>query len=366
MIEQVKEMYMEGILESQKKWRAIIDAITNYIFVINGNGVIVKANKAFAQRFNKHPREIVGMNFHELCGIDVPHRDSMIKTAIASGMPVSDEIQIAERTYILSVFSAMMKDNMEFICIMQDVTEIKRLRDKLYHSDKLISLGLLVSGVAHEINNPLTGVLGYTELLEMKVKDESIKSELKKIYTAAERCKKIVESLLCFARQQAPQKGIANINSIIESTLELRAYRLRTNNIEVIKNFDSNIPFTYLDMQQIQQVIMNIVLNAEDAVIDRKEENRKEGGRIIILTQYDSDHKRIAVKISDNGMGIQDKYLTMLFDPFFTTKSINKGTGLGLSVAYSIIAEHGGTINVESKEGEGTTFTINLPANSEV
>lgn len=359
MIEQVKEMYMEGILESQKKWRAIIDAITNYIFVIKENGVIVKANKSFAQRFNKHPREIVGMNFHELCGMDAPHRDSMIKTAIASGMPVSDEIQIADRTYILSVFSAMMKDDREFICTMQDVTEIKRLRDKLYHSDKLISLGLLVSGVAHEINNPLTGILGYTELLEMKVKDESIKSELKKIHTSAERCKKIVEGLLCFARQQAPQKGIANINNIIESTLDLRAYRLRTNNIEVVKNFDNNIPFAYLDMQQIQQVIMNIILNAEDAVIDKKE-----GGRIVIFTQYDSDNKKIIIKISDTGIGIHDKYLTTIFDPFFTTKPVNKGTGLGLSVAYSIIAEHGGTINVESKEGEGTTFTIKLPANA--
>ncbi len=359
MIEQVKEMYMEGILESQKKWRAIIDAITNYIFVINAKGVIVKANKSFAQRFNKHPREIVGMNLHELCGMDVPHRDSMIKTAIASGMPVSDEVQIADRTYILSVFSAMTKDDREFICIMQDVTEIKRLRDKLYHSDKLISLGLLVSGVAHEINNPLTGILGYTELLDMKVKNESIKSELKKIHTAAERCKKIVESLLCFARQQAPQKGIANINSIIESTLDLRAYRLRTNNIEVVKNFDSNIPFAYLDMQQMQQVIMNIILNAEDAVIEKKED-----GRIVIFTQYDNDNKKIIVKISDNGIGIQDKDLTTIFDPFFTTKPVNKGTGLGLSVAYSIIAEHGGTINVESKENEGTTFTINLPANA--
>jgi PAS domain S-box-containing protein len=356
MIEQTKDRYIENIIESQKKWRAIIDAIMNYIFVIDDSGAIVRANKSFAQRFDKHPREILGANFYELFGSTNLDIRDMIKTSIKSGMPVSEEIKISDRTYILSIFPAMMKDKKEYICIMQDVTEIKRLRDQLYHSDKLISLGLLVSGIAHEINNPLTGIIGYTELLEMKVKDDSIISELKKIHVAAERCKKIVESLLCFARQQTPQKSFANINNIIESVLDLRAYRLRTHNIEVIKRFDSMIPFTYFDIQQMQQAIMNVIMNAEDAVLE------KEGNSIItISTKYDKPQKRIIIEISDNGIGIEEKNLSKIFDPFFTTKPVNKGTGLGLSIAYSIVTEHGGKISAKSRKDEGTTFIIELP-----
>lgn len=358
MIEQTKDRYIENIIESQKKWRAIIDAIMNYIFVIDEDGVIVRTNKSFAQRFEKHPRDIIGLNFYDLCGSITFDIKDMIKTSIKSGMPVSEEIQISDRTYILSIFPAMMKDKKEYICTMQDVTEIKRLRDQLYHSDKLISLGLLVSGIAHEINNPLTGIIGYTELLDMKVEDNFIKNELKKIYAAAERCKKIVESLLCFARQQTPQKSLGNINSVIESVLDLRAYRLKTNNIVVVKEFDSMIPFCYFDVQQLQQAIMNIIMNAEDALLE-KNENRQ----LKISTKYYKQGKKIVLEISDNGIGIEEKYLPKIFDPFFTTKPVNKGTGLGLSIAYSIITEHGGKISVKSKIDRGTTFTIELPIN---
>lgn len=356
MIELTKDKYVENIIESQKKWRAMVDAIMNYIFVIDDSGTIVRANKSFAQRFDKHPREILGLNFYELCGLTNLDIRDMIKASIKSGMPVSEEINLSDRTYILSIFPAMMKDKREYICIMQDVTEIKRLRDQLYHSDKLISLGLLVSGIAHEINNPLTGIIGYTELLDKKVKDNSIKSDLKKIYMAAERCKKIVESLLCFARQQTPQKSLANINNVIESILDLRAYRLRTNNIEVIKRFDSMIPFTYFDVQQMQQAIMNIIVNAEDAVLEKKGNSK-----ITISTKYDKLKKKIIIEISDNGVGIEEKYLSKIFDPFFTTKPVNKGTGLGLSISYSIVTEHGGRIIAESKKDQGTTFMIELP-----
>jgi PAS domain S-box-containing protein len=358
MIEQTKDRYIENIIESQKKWRAIIDAIMNYIFVIDEDGVIVRANKSFAQRFEKHPRDIVGQNFYDFCGSITFDLKNMIKTSIKSGMPVSEEIQISDRTYILSIFPAMMKDKKEYICTMQDVTEIKRLRDQLYHSDKLISLGLLVSGIAHEINNPLTGIIGYTELLDMKVKDSFIKNELKKIYAAAERCKKIVESLLCFARQQTPQKSLGNINSVIESVLDLRAYRLKTNCIEVVKDFDSTIPFCYFDVQQMQQAIMNIIMNAEDALFDKTEEKK-----IVISTRYLKSQQNIVIEISDNGSGIEEKYLPKIFDPFFTTKPVNKGTGLGLSIAYSIITEHRGKISVKSEVDKGTTFVIELPAN---
>lgn len=244
---------------------------------------------------------------------------------------------------------------------MKDATEMKRLKDQLYHSDKLASLGLLVSGVAHEINNPLTGILAYAELLYMRVNDEDVKKDLEKIMHGAERCKKIVENLLTFSRQRTPSRSLESINDIIDKAIDLRSYWLRTSNIEIIRDYGQDIPTLYIDSQQIQQVILNLILNAEHAI----RESKKERGMIRFSTSFNRRDQRIIVSITDNGTGIPKEIIHRVFDPFFTTKPVGIGTGLGLSISHGIIMEHGGTISVQSEAGEGTTFVIELPIQSE-
>jgi signal transduction histidine kinase len=224
--------------------------------------------------------------------------------------------------------------------------------------DKLSSLGTLTSGVAHEINNPLTGVIGYTEMLLMRNRDDFTRKYLDRIYESAIRCKRIVENMLVFSRQTPPHRSLEDINDIIDKTLELREYWLKANNIEIIKNY-GKLPHIAIDRQQMQQVILNLQINAEHAIMEADKR-----GRIEFKTTYDEDAKDIIITVSDNGTGIPSDILPKIFDPFFTTKPVNVGTGLGLSIAHGIITEQGGTITVESTQGEGTTFIIKLPLSS--
>jgi signal transduction histidine kinase len=198
--------------------------------------------------------------------------------------------------------------------------------------------------------------MGYTELLLMKVEDEAIRKELEKIYHSAERCKKIVENLLAFSRQRPPQKAPVLLNDLIDGTLELRAYWLRSNNIEVRKQLQS-IPYIKADPQQIQQVFLNLIINAEDAMMASGKEEKV----LTIRSFYNKELNTVVVEIEDNGTGIPEDVLPRVFDPFFTTKPVGKGTGLGLSISHGIISEHGGTISVTSTPGEGTLFRIELP-----
>ncbi|MEW6417002.1 MAG: ATP-binding protein [Nitrospirota bacterium] len=234
--------------------------------------------------------------------------------------------------------------------------ELINMKEQLYHSYKLASLGLLVSGVVHEINNPLTGIITYTELLMMKVMNEEIKRDLKKILNSAERCKKIIENLLTFSRERTPSKSLESINDLIDRTIDLRIYWLRKNNIEIVKEY-GEIPTILVDSQQLQLTILNIILNAEQAIGLQNTDN----GMITFKTSFDKENQKLIIKISDNGPGIPQDIISKIFDPFFTTKPAGTGTGLGLSISHGIIAEHGGNIGAESSEGKGATFFIELP-----
>ncbi len=355
-----KEIAVEKILTSQMQWQETIDAISDYIFVIDRDRKVRRMNASFSRRFNTHPRELVGQRINELFSLEVPHEKCALDRAIATRAPVLDEIVLGDETYMISVFPSSFGDEEVYVCIMKDVTEMKRLRDKIYHSYKLVSIGQLVSGVAHEINNPLTGILGFAELIAMKTGDETVRTEAVKIRTAAERCRKIVESLLCFSRQQKPCRSLEYVNDIIEKALELRAYWLRVHNIEVVRRY-GEIPMAFLDIQQIQQAIVNILVNAEQAMADRPVQ-----GRLVIETAYDAETRRITVRITDNGPGIPRDFIDRIFDPFFTTKPVDQGTGLGLSITYGIITEHGGTIRAENEEGGGASFIMVIPANQKL
>jgi two-component system NtrC family sensor kinase len=228
----------------------------------------------------------------------------------------------------------------------------------LIQSEKLSAIGQLISGIAHELNNPLTGVMGYSQLLQLrKDLDDRAKDSLLKINNLALRCQKIVQNLLSFARKQKPERVLCDINEILGKTIELRNYEFQVNNIELIAELNRDLPKTIADAHQLQQVFLNVITNAEQAMLEAHGR-----GQLTIRTRCgDVSPQRILIEISDDGPGIPETHLTKIFDPFFTTKEVGHGTGLGLSLSYGIIKEHGGNIYARSRMEGGATFEIEIP-----
>lgn len=232
--------------------------------------------------------------------------------------------------------------------------QLRKIQASLMQSEKLASLGRLASGVAHEINSPLTGILTFSHLLMRKLKDNpELQKELELIVRETTRVSTIVRGLLDFARESKPQKRPCNINELILHTLSLVERQSVFQNIRIVKNLDPQVPIILLDANQIQQVFMNILLNAADAMAT--------GGSLTISSSPVPGDSFVRVNFSDTGCGIPEENLNRIFDPFFTTKADKKGTGLGLAVSYGIIDRHRGRIEVQSEIDRGTTFTIQLP-----
>ncbi|HLX97048.1 MAG TPA: ATP-binding protein [Verrucomicrobiae bacterium] len=234
-------------------------------------------------------------------------------------------------------------------------SQLETAQTQLLQSEKLSALGEFVAGVAHELNNPLTSVVGFSEILRGENLDSKNQHYVEMIFKAAQRCQRIVSLLLSFARPQKPERKPVSVNTLVEAVLEIVGYPLRTSNIEVVTRLDPGLPLVMADGNQIQQVLLNVLNNARQAI-----EETHSGDRIIITTTMSRTNVRIIIQ--DNGPGIPQEILPRIFDPFFTTKGVGKGTGLGLSLCYGIIKEHGGTIIPAGRAGEGATFTIELPA----
>jgi two-component system, NtrC family, sensor kinase len=230
---------------------------------------------------------------------------------------------------------------------------LRRAQEQLLQSEKMAAVGQLISGVAHELNNPLTAILGYSQLLQS---EDSVQPRgadyLDKLYKQAQRTHHIVQNLLSFARQHKPQRAPVQLNQILEDTLALREYDMKLNNIVVHRQFDPNMPVTPGDFHQLEQVFLNILNNAVDAI-------REKGGPGELWIQTEVVGDRLKVEFTDNGPGVANSH--RIFDPFYTTKPVGKGTGLGLSICYGIVKEHGGEIRVSNSPPRGATFTITLP-----
>lgn len=234
---------------------------------------------------------------------------------------------------------------------------LKSTQAQLIQREKLSAVGEFVAGVAHELNNPLTSLIGFAELLQMSGIDEKQAAHVNFIVKSSQRCHKIVQNLLGFARQHAPERKVVKVSDAIDAVIELLAYEVRTSNIELATDYDPTLPLIIGDTHQLQQVILNILNNARQAIMDTQKP-----GRIRVTTER-AGHL-VKVIVTDNGPGITAENLRKVFDPFFTTKPVGQGTGLGLSLCYGIIKEHGGTIHVASEFGAGATFTIELPSAS--
>jgi len=236
------------------------------------------------------------------------------------------------------------------------IEELKRKQEQLIQSEKLASIGQLISSIAHEINNPLTPIIGYSQrLLAQNDLDEKQKKSLEIIHNSAQRVFKIIDKLLSFSRKYVPVRTLEDINNLLEKSLEFREYQLKLANIEIDKDLYPDLPKTMVDVHQIQQVFTNIILNAEEAMIESRQK-----GNLGIKTRL-KNKDTIEIVFTDNGPGISKEILGKVFDPFFTTKEPGKGTGLGLFVAYSIMQEHGGVIHASNNQDGGTIFILELP-----
>jgi PAS domain S-box-containing protein len=234
-----------------------------------------------------------------------------------------------------------------------DITEQKKQTERLMMTDRLASLGELASGTAHELNNPLTSIIGFSQLLLEKKVPDDIREDLKLINNEAQRAASVTKNLLTFARKHAPVKQPTQINNVIEDVLKLRTYEHKANNIEVERKLALDLPEIMVDYFQMQQVFMNIIINAEYFMI--KAHNK---GTLTITTKKQSD--TVMISFADDGPGIPPENLRRIFDPFFTTKEAGKGTGLGLSICHGIVTEHGGQIYARSQLGKGATIFVEL------
>jgi len=267
----------------------------------------------------------------------------------------------ADGTEINALISATLRRDGDnnicgYECTIKDITERKRMEERIREADKLASIGQLAAGVAHEINNPLTIILGYARLLMKEHPfDDEMKENFKVIHNNAQMCKKIVEDLLNFSRQKKPQYIEADINNTLDSVISVIETQFVRHGITMVRNYDPSIPPVTIDVDKMRQVYMNLLMNAYHAT--------DSGGYIHVCTHYDQAKDGVSIVFSDTGCGIPKSIQTRIFEPFFTTKEPGKGTGLGLAVSYGMVKEHRGEISFESEEGKGTTFRIWLPLN---
>ncbi len=236
-----------------------------------------------------------------------------------------------------------------------DAPEQTALSRSLLHTEKLSALGEIVGGVAHELNNPLTGILGYAQLLQSMDLDEKTRSRLEQISLEAQRCRKIVQGLLGFSRHYEAEKVVTGLNEVISDVVALREYQIRVDAIEVALDLTRSLPRVEIDPHEMQRVFLNIINNAHYALLKVDDRPRR-----FTIRSWESNGDA-CVSFEDNGPGIPLEDQTRIFNPFFTTKDVGEGTGLGLSVAYGVVRDHGGRIDLESKVGEGATFTVVLP-----
>ena len=338
----------------------ILNNTQNFILVTDTNGLITYANRRWLTT-GYGQEQLLRKPLLDLLAPAAQEAMARALESTLSGQPVDNlELSLVRGNGSHGRFSinlSPMRDEhgeiASIIVVMADITDAAVLKANLIHAEKMAAVGQLVSGVAHEVNNPLTAILGFADLLLQRDLAEDARKEVQVIVHEAQRTKQIVQNLLSFARQTAPQRLSVDLNAIVRRTLELRSYDLSSRGLEVVELLDASLPEVIGDPHRLQQVFLNILNNACDAV---SEAGRK--GRIEV--QSSATDGWVEIRFCDNGPGIS--HPERMFDPFFTTKGVGKGTGLGLSICYGIVREHNGEIaGYNNADRPGATFLVRLP-----
>ncbi|MCJ7777673.1 MAG: PAS domain S-box protein [Sedimentisphaerales bacterium] len=342
----------------QKLIDSILANTPQGVLVIDKDNRVLLANKALQDIFHFNSQKLNNKLLKEIFPTDhYFNLHKAVKSNDTEKHSVEFRYPMEELEKIIYCMAVKM-DGERTLLTFSDISREREEEEKLYLTDRLASLGEMAAGLAHELNNPLTGILALSQLLKRSNLPAENKEDIECIHSEAKRAADIVKNVLLFARNKTSEDLPSSPNEVIKDVLRLREYEEKINNINVVTNLEENLPEITLEKVQLQQVFLNMISNAEAAIKDMKSY-----GTITITTQRVNNH--VNIMVSDNGCGIKKQILPMIFDPFFTTKEIGKGTGLGLSICYSIIVKHGGKISVKSQVNEGTTFTIRMPIVSE-
>jgi two-component system NtrC family sensor kinase len=357
----------EALRQSEERYRTILDEMEDSYFEVDLGGHLTFVNNSTCRNLGYSREELLGMSyknftaeddiesvfrvFNEVYQTSTPNKGFPWKTVRKDGAQGFAETSV-------SLLRDDKGDIIGFRGVGRDITMRKKVEEQLILTDRLASIGQLAGGIAHELNNPLTAIIGFSDLLLGRDFPIDVKEDLKTIDQEARRAVNIVKGLLAFAREQRGEKSLVDINTLIQGALQLRSYEQRISNIEVNAQLSPALPQVMGNGTQLQQVFMDIIVNAEQAMLETHGR-----GKITIVTEQVGD--MIRTSITDDGPGISPDMMKQLFTPFFTTRDVGKGTGLGLSICHGIVTEHSGKIYAESESGEGATFVVELPISKE-
>lgn len=353
---------------------ALLGSVDCGVLMFGGGGELRAANDRFAQMLHISPERLRKLcSFEALAGelagraADPENMSARWRERFAASEELWDELELVRpERKILERFAGPMRgaqgERVGWIETYRDVTSQRLIEARLFHTERMAALGQLVSGVAHELNNPLTSILGYAQLMVRRRGGPAREADARLILSEVERASRITRNLLSFAREKLERVRVS-VNDVVERTLALRSHELAEQNILVDVNLEPRLPATLADASQLQQVLLNLIVNAEHAIRlhARLRKPRKRYGCIWVRTRRISC-ERVMIEVIDDGPGIAADVAQRIFDPFFTTKPAGMGTGLGLSIASGIVQEHGGQISVENVLGRGAAFRIELPA----
>ena len=350
-----------ALQRSEIRYTQLVESASDAIFTADESGTLTAVNRSLEEATGKTRDQLLGMSVMSLIDPrDRPAAQQALSAALGGEFP-RGQLRYLDGTGAVRQCSLTVTPLAEggamtgVLGIVRDVTDEHRMTEQLVQQEKLAAVGELVSGVAHELNNPLASVMAFAQLLLAAPADAPPDREaIDAINQESKRAAKIVANLLTFARQHQPERTVADLNRVVQDTLELRRYALRTAQVDIDVDLDPELPLTWADPFQLQQVVLNLLTNAEHALSSWPGEKR-----IRVATAHHGD--QLVVSVTDTGPGVPTENLTRIFNPFFTTKPVGEGTGLGLSISDGIVREHGGRIRVDSQAGLGATFAIELP-----
>ncbi len=351
---------MEKLMQSKELLQSVFDGITDQVVLMDRDFRIRMVNKAYTRIYNVEMDEVLGRRCFEIHGSgERPCQECGLNEAMQTKVPVVHETRCPSLEGIFQVHCYPTLDESgeveRVIRYVKEVTDQKQMEQKIQQTEKLVAMGQLAAGVAHEINNPLGVILCYVELLNQQLSETPQgQQDLGTIEKQARNCKRIVSDLLEFARSGETSKHTASLNQTLEEVLGMVGEQFKKQGVQIEVDLDHDLPQMEMDTNKIKQVFMNLLMNARQAMDGRD-------GKMHISTRYSEQESVARVVFWDNGKGIPEYMQDKIFDPFFSTKHTGEGTGLGLSVSYGIVREHGGDIKVESRPGEWTRFIIDLP-----